>query len=160
MPTLSPGGICTIEGMANLLHHVDIDHQVATKSEPDDKTGRAQDRAKAGHTGSRSASRADGLWQEARETAGRQIEVHQNWLARLFRVKPATRHICFSISKRRARQEVAILLREWRQYGMKDIQVDKERNIVFARVSRKNCKFRLTKHTTLRTGIFHVRPRK
>ncbi len=147
--------------MANTLHHVDIDHQVATKPELDYKAGRAQDRAKAGHTAGKSASRANGLWQqEARETAGRQIEVHQNWLARLFRVKPATRNICFSISKRRARQEVAILLREWRQYGMKDVQVDKERNIVFARVSRKNCKFTLTKHTTLRTGASHVMPRK
>ena len=142
-----------------MAHHVDIDHLVGAKPELDYKTGRAQDRAKAGYTGSKSASRSDVLWQEAGETAGRQIEVHQNWLARLFRVKPATRHICFSISKRRARQEIAILLREWRQYGIKDTQVDKERNIVFARVSRKNCKFRLTKHTTSRTGILHVQPR-
>ncbi|AEO54896.1 hypothetical protein MYCTH_98318 [Thermothelomyces thermophilus ATCC 42464] len=43
----------------------------------------------------------------------RKIEVQQNWLARLFRVKPAMRYLCFNILKRRARQEVAILLREW-----------------------------------------------
>jgi hypothetical protein len=70
----------------------------------------------------------------------RKIEVQQNWLARLFRVKPATRHICFAILKRRARQEVAILLREWRKYGMKDIEVDKARNLIFVRVSARNCK--------------------
>jgi hypothetical protein len=71
----------------------------------------------------------------------RKIEVHQNWLARLFRVKPAMRHLCFNILKRRARQEVAILLREWRKYGIGDVEVDKERNIIFARVGAKNCKF-------------------
>lgn len=70
----------------------------------------------------------------------RNIEPQQNWLARLFRVKPATKHLCFSISPRRARQEIAILLREWRQYGIRDIEVDKMRNIVFARLGQKNCK--------------------
>lgn len=69
----------------------------------------------------------------------RTIEVKQNWLARLFRVKPATSYLCMTISRRRARQEVAILLREWRQYGIRGIQVDKQRNIVFARVGAKNC---------------------
>lgn len=78
-------------------------------------------------------------WGEG-EGVGRQIEVQQNWLARLFRVKPATRHLCFSMPRRRARQEVAILLREWRQFGIKDVEVDKERNIIFARVGAQNGK--------------------
>ncbi len=47
--------------------------------------------------------------------------------------------MCLAISRRRARQEVAILLREWRKYGITDIEVDKERNIVFARVGGYNC---------------------
>lgn len=70
----------------------------------------------------------------------RKIEPRQNWLARLFNVKPAVRYMCFTISRRRCRQEIAILLREWRKYGMRDIQVDKARNIVFARVGARNCK--------------------
>jgi serine/threonine-protein kinase HSL1, negative regulator of Swe1 kinase len=70
----------------------------------------------------------------------RQIEPQQNWLARLFHVKPAMRFICFSVSKRRARQEIASLLKEWRKYGAKDIVVDKERNIVFGRVGPRNCR--------------------
>ncbi|KAK3938408.1 hypothetical protein QBC46DRAFT_440550 [Diplogelasinospora grovesii] len=78
-----------------------------------------------------------GVWCD-NEAGVRKIEVQQNWLARLFRVKPAMRYMCFNISKRRARQEVAILLKEWRQYGIKDVEVDKERNIVFARLSPKN----------------------
>ncbi|KAH8880165.1 Pkinase-domain-containing protein [Thozetella sp. PMI_491] len=87
-------------------------------------------------------SRGRSLWRDDGEVdpsrTNRKIEVQQNWLARLFRVKPATRHLCFAISKRRSRQEVAILLREWRRYGIRDIEVDKERNIVFARVGSKN----------------------
>jgi hypothetical protein len=74
------------------------------------------------------------------EATTRNIEPQQNWLARLFRVRPATKHLCFSISRRRARQEIVILLKEWRKYGIRDVQVDKKRNIVFARVGQKNCK--------------------
>ncbi|KAJ6787171.1 hypothetical protein PWT90_07928 [Aphanocladium album] len=70
--------------------------------------------------------------------AQRNIEVKQNWLTRLFRVKPAISYMCMNLSRRKARQEVAILLREWRRYGIRDIQVDKQRNIIFARVAAKN----------------------
>lgn len=74
------------------------------------------------------------------KAAARNIEPQQSWLARLFRVKPATRYICFTISRHRVRQEIAILLKEWRRHGMKDIMVDKERNLVFARVAKRNRK--------------------
>ncbi|KAH8684631.1 hypothetical protein BGZ60DRAFT_548313 [Tricladium varicosporioides] len=69
---------------------------------------------------------------------GRQIEPQQNWLAKLFKVKPNARFICFSVSKRRARQEITTILREWKRYGIKDIQIDKQRNIVFGKVGAKN----------------------
>jgi serine/threonine-protein kinase HSL1, negative regulator of Swe1 kinase len=77
---------------------------------------------------------------QSQKSGWRKIEPQQNWLARLFRVKPATRYLCLHTSKRRARQEVAILLREWRKYGIRDVEVDKERNVVFARVGASNCK--------------------
>ena len=32
------------------------------------------------------------------------------------------------------------MLREWRKWGMRDVEVDKDRNIIFARVGKKNCK--------------------
>lgn len=76
---------------------------------------------------------------EENNAGARRIEPQQNWLARLFHVKPATRYLCLQISSRRARQEVAILLREWRKWGIRDVEVDKERNILFARVGKKNC---------------------
>jgi serine/threonine-protein kinase HSL1, negative regulator of Swe1 kinase len=79
-------------------------------------------------------------WRESHSDGNRNIEVKQNWLARLFRVKPATSHMCMVLSRKRARQEVAILLREWRKYGIRGVQVDKQRNIVFARVGAKNCR--------------------
>ncbi|KAI1080255.1 hypothetical protein F5B20DRAFT_589687 [Whalleya microplaca] len=75
---------------------------------------------------------------KALASPARNIEPQQSWLARLFRVKPATRHLCFTISRRRVRQEIAFLLKEWRPHGIRDIVVDKERNLVFARVAKKN----------------------
>ncbi|KAB8295012.1 hypothetical protein EYC80_006959 [Monilinia laxa] len=68
----------------------------------------------------------------------RQIEPQQNWLAKLFHVKPASKFICFSVSKRAARLEVAKVLKDWKRYGIKDVQVDKQRNIVFGKVGKEN----------------------
>ncbi|OLN97238.1 putative serine/threonine-protein kinase HSL1 [Colletotrichum chlorophyti] len=86
------------------------------------------------HITSRTSAKS---WNES-DRGVRTIEVHQNWLARLFGVKPATSYLCLVISRKRARQEIAILLKDWRRYGMRDIQVEKERNIVFARVGAEN----------------------
>ena len=70
-----------------------------------------------------------------RDDSTRQIEPQQNWLARLFLVKPATSYLCFNLTKRRARQEVALLLKDWRQFGIKDVVVNKPRNLVFGKVA-------------------------
>jgi serine/threonine-protein kinase HSL1 (negative regulator of Swe1 kinase) len=75
------------------------------------------------------------------EDAGtRQIAPRQNWLAKLFHVKPPARYLCFSVSQRTARKEIVIVFRDWKKYGMRDIQVDKARNVIFAKVGPKNCK--------------------
>ncbi|KAL8295767.1 hypothetical protein RB597_009157 [Gaeumannomyces tritici] len=87
---------------------------------------------------SRMSSRLDVLDLDEQEQGGRKIKPQQNWLARLFKVKPATRTICLTMPRRRARQDIAIMLRDWRRFGMRDVEVDKERNIVFARVGAKN----------------------
>lgn len=71
----------------------------------------------------------------------RQIAPQRSWLAKLFNVKPASKYICFSVSKMRARQELVTILKEWKRYGIRDVQVDKNRNIVFGRVAAKNCKY-------------------
>jgi serine/threonine-protein kinase HSL1 (negative regulator of Swe1 kinase) len=82
----------------------------------------------------------------------RQIEPQRNWLAKLFNVKPASKFICFCVSKRRARQEITTILKEWKRYGIRNIQVDKERNVVFGRVSAKNCKL-IQSHGRLHTEL-------
>ncbi|KAF7952223.1 uncharacterized protein EAE97_001720 [Botrytis byssoidea] len=71
-------------------------------------------------------------------TQARQIEPQQNWLAKLFHVKPASKFICFSVSRRTARLEIAKVLKDWKRYGIKDVQVDKQRNIVFGKVGSEN----------------------
>ena len=62
----------------------------------------------------------------------------QNWLARFFRIKPATRVLCFQVSKVRARKEITTIFRDWRKYGMRDIHVDKTTSRVWASVGAKN----------------------
>ncbi|KAL2885765.1 Serine/threonine-protein kinase HSL1 [Ceratocystis lukuohia] len=67
-----------------------------------------------------------------------QDPVHENWIARMFRIKPAMEYLCFDMSRKEARNDLADLFREWKSFGMRDVAVDKDRNIVFARVSGKN----------------------
>jgi serine/threonine-protein kinase HSL1, negative regulator of Swe1 kinase len=87
-------------------------------------------------------SRSAQSWCDDSEVSARRIEVHQNWLERLFRVKPATRYLCLRVNRRRVQQEVVVLLRDWRKYGICNVEVDKERNIVFAKVGAQNCTLR------------------
>ena len=48
-----------------------------------------------------------------------------NWLARFFRLKPATQVLCFQVSKPRARREISAAFYAWRKYGMRDIVITK-----------------------------------
>jgi serine/threonine-protein kinase HSL1, negative regulator of Swe1 kinase len=71
------------------------------------------------------------------------IVISQNWFARFFHIKPASQVICLNISKKRARQEILTVLREWRRFGLKDVVSDKSPtgDLVRARVDAANCKF-------------------
>ncbi|KAK2800382.1 hypothetical protein FQN51_006108 [Onygenales sp. PD_10] len=62
----------------------------------------------------------------------------QNWFARFFHLKPASKTLAFSVSKTRARKEIVKILQEWKKYGMEDIKFDKETNIVTGRVAEIN----------------------
>ena len=48
-----------------------------------------------------------------------------NWLARFFRLKPATYVLVFQISKPRARREIQNTFLDWRKYGMADVTLTK-----------------------------------
>ncbi|KAI9875894.1 MAG: hypothetical protein M1830_007823 [Pleopsidium flavum] len=78
----------------------------------------------------------------------------QNWLARFFHIKPASKTLCFQVTKQRARREVVSILREWRKYGMGDVVVDKTRGRVWSRVDEKN--FLNIKPVSLATELFAV----
>jgi hypothetical protein len=69
----------------------------------------------------------------------RPSDANQNWFARFFHVKPATRVIAFNVPKIKCRKEVYKTLRDWKQYGMEDVQLDKAENIIHGRVAEGNC---------------------
>lgn len=66
--------------------------------------------------------------------------IGQNWLARVFNLKPAQRVLAFNASKSKSRKEVFKILCDWQPYGMEDVQLDKVESIISGRVSEKNCK--------------------
>ncbi|OQE42354.1 hypothetical protein PENCOP_c004G07856 [Penicillium coprophilum] len=63
---------------------------------------------------------------------------NHNWFARVFQIKPATQVIALSTSKVKGRKELYKLLREWRDFGMEDVYLDKTNSIVHGRVSEAN----------------------
>jgi serine/threonine-protein kinase HSL1 (negative regulator of Swe1 kinase) len=65
---------------------------------------------------------------------------NHNWFARVFQIKPATHVIALNTSKVKGRKELYNLLREWRDFGMEDVYLDKTNSIVHGRVSEANCK--------------------
>ncbi|KAL4911781.1 hypothetical protein BDW62DRAFT_217019 [Aspergillus aurantiobrunneus] len=61
-----------------------------------------------------------------------------NWFARVFQFKPATRVVALNTTKIKGRKEVYKMLREWRQYGIEDIHLDKANSIIYGRVGESN----------------------
>ncbi|KAG9248051.1 hypothetical protein BJ878DRAFT_476836 [Calycina marina] len=72
------------------------------------------------------------------DTKTRQIAPQRNWIAKLFNVKPVSKMMCLTVPKSRARGEVVRILREWKRYGIREVQLDKARSLVFARVASNN----------------------
>lgn len=64
----------------------------------------------------------------------------QNWLTRFLGIKPATRVLCFQVSKLKARREVVAIWKEWRKFGMEGVVVDKVGGKVWASVGSGNGK--------------------
>ena len=70
------------------------------------------------------------------------IQVNQNWFAKFFHIKPATRVLILQVSKLRAKKEIVKKLKEWRKYGIRDIIVEKRAGgeVIRGRVDAQNCK--------------------
>lgn len=66
------------------------------------------------------------------------IEVQQSWLSRILHIKPASKILCFRIPRGKLRAELARLLRAWAQYGVRDVSLDRNRNVLTARVDKLN----------------------
>lgn len=62
----------------------------------------------------------------------------QNWFARVFQLKPATRVVALNTYKVRGRKEIFRILREWKQYGLEDVYLDKTNSIIHGRVGEAN----------------------
>jgi serine/threonine protein kinase len=83
----------------------------------------------------------------------------RSWFARFFNIKPASQIICFSINRSRARQELAILLKEWQSHGISDLEYSRENNTIVARVDKNNTlnikpvTFRIEMFVVLSAGV-------
>ncbi|OCT50402.1 hypothetical protein CLCR_06568 [Cladophialophora carrionii] len=68
------------------------------------------------------------------------IEVNQNWFAKFFHIKPATRVMCLVISKAKAKKELVRILKEWRKFGLRDVVSERRSgtDLVRGRVDASN----------------------
>jgi serine/threonine-protein kinase HSL1, negative regulator of Swe1 kinase len=72
----------------------------------------------------------------------RAVYITQNWFARFFHIKPASRVICLNMSKAKARKEILKILREWKKYGLRDVASERSGggDTITGRVDSMNCK--------------------
>lgn len=70
-------------------------------------------------------------------------EASQNWFVKLLHLKPATSVLVLNVSKVHARKEIVKILREWRKFGIRDVEVEKRPtgDVVRARVDAANCEY-------------------
>lgn len=68
-------------------------------------------------------------------------DFQMNWLSRFLHIKPASRALCFHARRGKVRQELVYLLRDWQRYGVRDVTVDRNTNVIHARVDKNNRKF-------------------
>ncbi|KEF61281.1 CAMK/CAMKL/GIN4 protein kinase [Exophiala aquamarina CBS 119918] len=81
----------------------------------------------------------------------RPIEVNQNWFAKFFHIKPATRVLCLVVTKAKARKELFKVLRGWHQYGVRDVVAGRRPggDVIRGRVDTEN-------YLSLKPVYFHA----
>ncbi|CAK41303.1 uncharacterized protein An12g08530, partial [Aspergillus niger] len=62
----------------------------------------------------------------------------QNWFARVFQLKPATRVIALNTSTTKARKYIHKTMREWKKWGMEDVYLDKDKRVIYGSVGEVN----------------------
>jgi hypothetical protein len=78
-------------------------------------------------------------------------EIQLNWLSRFLHIKPATKVLCFHVGRGKARQDIVRLLRDWQRFGVRDVGLDRETNVIHARIDRDNRKYTLLRFEYIRT---------
>jgi hypothetical protein len=68
-------------------------------------------------------------------------EVQMNWLSRFLHIKPASKTLCFQVGRGRVRQDLDRLLRDWQRFGVRDVNLDRNNNVINARVDKSNRKY-------------------
>lgn len=108
-----------------------------------DPPGRKVKREKA-QKGSQSGSSDTGPVTSVAKSANDNHPVHisQNWFAKFFHIKPASRVICLSVSKAKARREIVKILKDWRKYGLRDVVTERSEvgDLIRGRVDSMNWK--------------------
>lgn len=143
------------------LRHLGIipDQSIAMEKDMENITGKDDRRSLmcSGFADTDSSIESDDPQNPVR-TKRRSIANH-NWFARVFQIKPATQVVALNTSKAKGCKELYKLLREWRDFGMEDVYLDKTNSVVHGRVSEANCKSfillcPLLKLTIIQSSIF------
>lgn len=127
----------------NSNHYIDNENEIQTTPTKDNRYSSLMCKGLADTDSSVEADDAPNPFHQKR----RSIANH-NWFARVFQIKPATQVIALSTSKVKGRKELYKLLREWRDFGMEDVYLDKTNSIVHGRVSEANCKSLIPSNST------------
>lgn len=103
--------------------------------------------------GHRATTSMDGV---AVSSATSRQEPSQSWFAKFLHLKPATSVLVLNVSKVHARKEIVRILREWRKFGIRDVEVEKRStgDVVRARVDAANCEY--TDFCISLTNIFQI----
>ncbi|GKZ30092.1 hypothetical protein AbraIFM66950_007786 [Aspergillus brasiliensis] len=76
----------------------------------------------------------------------------QNWFARVFQIKPATRVIALNTSTTKARKYIHKTLREWKKWGMEEVYLDKDKRVIYGSLGEVNLQFSAEFCTYLEQG--------
>ncbi|PSN69091.1 Pkinase-domain-containing protein [Corynespora cassiicola Philippines] len=86
-----------------------------------------------------SSSLLSGLGQDdAKASPHNGPDFQMNWLTRFFHIKPASKILCFHVGRGKVRQDLYHLLRDWRRFGVLDLELDRKTNVISARIDRNN----------------------
>ena len=67
-------------------------------------------------------------------------DIQMNWLSRFLHIKPASKTLCFQVTRGKVRGDLVRLLRDWQRFGVRDVTFDRNDNTINARVDKTNRK--------------------